>query len=303
MKNNFKMDIDARLQDLDWHGEENVLQKIHQTPHKMQHRSFYKRVPVLVSALILLMCSVAFAVTLKVSPRYIAARLANREMLLSYGVTEKMMTILHREIVENDDGSFTVFYEALEPDVRNGDNRIGVYTVYVHGKKATSTWSLMGVETTGGLDAPAWGAMQLALYSEDYAGTRRYMKENNMLAASFPDLSIPYDEYIAQQQKARATVEEKQTISLDEAKQLARDALIAEYALTKAQADQLIIYSGEDDQTVYKYENDKALISLYFHLAQGEAWIEKDGIYVVTVDVENAVVENIYYDSGLAGHG
>ena len=303
MKNNFKMDIDTRLQELDWHGEENVLQKLRQAPHKRPQSFFCNRVPVLVAALVLLMCSVAFAVTLKVSPRYVAVRLANREMLLSYGVTEKMMTVLHREIVENDDGSFTVFYEALEPDVRNGDNRIGVYTVYIHGKKATSTWSLKGIDTAGGLDAPAWGAMQLALYTEDYAGTRSYMKENNMLAASFPDLSITYDEYVAQQQKARAAVEEKQKIALNEAKQLAREALIAEYSLTEAQAGQLIIYSGEDDQTVYNYENGKALISLYFHLTQGEEWVEKDGIYVVTVDVENAVIENIYYDSGLAGHG
>lgn len=303
MKNNFKADIDARLQGLDWQGEEKVLEKIRQEHHKAPHNFSYKRVPVLVAALILLMCSVAFAVTLKVSPRYTAARLADREMLLSYGVTEKMMTVLHREIVENDDGSFTVFYEALEPDVRNGDNRIGVYTVYVHDGKTTSTWSLMGVETTGGLDAPAWGAMQLALYTEDYAGTRKYMKENNMLAASFPDLSIPYDEYVTQQQKARAAVEEKQKISLSEAKQLALDALIAEYALTEAQAQQLIIYSGEDDQTIYQYENDQALVRLFFNLMQGEEWMEKDGIYVVTVDVEKGVIENIFYDSALAGHG
>lgn len=303
MKNNFKTDINARLKNMDWHGEEAVLQKIHQQKNTNRRIFPLRRMPILVAVLILLMCSVAFAVTLKVSPRYTAVRLANREMLQSYGITEKMMTVMHREIVENDDGSFTVFYEALEPDVRNGDNRIGVYTVYVNDRQVTSAWSLAGVETDGGLNAPAWGAMQLALYTEDYDGTRRYMKENNMLAASFPDLSISYDEYVAQQQKTRAAVEEKQKISLDEARLLARDALIAEYFLTEEQAEQLIIYSGEDDQTVYKYENSRALISLYFHLKQGEEWVEKDGIYVVTVDVENAVVENIYYDSGLAGHG
>lgn len=303
MKNNLKATLDARLQNMDWHGEEAVLQRIHHQKYKTQRIFPIRRVPVLIAVLILLLCSVAFAVTLKVSPRYAAVRLANREMLLSYGITEKMMTVLHREIVENDDGSFTIFYEALEPDVRNGDNRIGVYTVYVNGGKATSTWSLMGVETDGGLDAPAWGAMQLALYTEDYAGTRRYLKENNMLAASYPDLSIPYDEYISQQQKTRAAVEAKQKISLSEAKQLAREALIAEYGLSEEQNAQLIIYSGEDDQTIYKYENDQALISLFFHLAQGKEWTEKDGIYVVTVDVENAVIDNIFYDSGLAGHG
>ena len=41
----------------------------------------------------------------------------------------------------------------------------------------------------------------------------------------------------------------------------------------------------------------------FFHLSQGEEWTDMDGVYVVTVNMETGAVEEIFYDSGLAGNG
>ena len=49
--------------------------------------------------------------------------------------------------------------------------------------------------------------------------------------------------------------------------------------------------------------DEKPCVSLYFHLSQGETWQEKDGIYVVVVNMETSVIEDMIYDSGLAGNG
>lgn len=45
-------------------------------------------------------------------------------------------------------------------------------------------------------------------------------------------------------------------------------------------------------------------MNLFFHLTQkpGE-WAEKDGIYVVTINLTDGAVEDIFYDTGLMGNG
>ena len=73
--------------------------------------------------------------------------------------------------------------------------------------------------------------------------------------------------------------------------------------MTEAQANQLVIYEGEDDQTTYEMLNGRPVVKLFFHLSQGEEWTDMDGIYVVTVNMETCAVEEIFYDSGLAGNG
>ena len=38
-------------------------------------------------------------------------------------------------------------------------------------------------------------------------------------------------------------------------------------------------------------------------LTQSEEWVEKDGIYVVKVNLATGEIEDILYDSALAGNG
>ena len=278
-----------------------VLMRVQEGEHPMK-KNKHSVAMILVAALLLVAVS-AVAATLLFTPRYDAGKLADDALLDRYGITQKMMTVLHREIMENEDGSATVIYEALEPDVRQGKNPIGCYTVAVDGGKATAAWTLDGQSTAGGLAAEAWGPEQLTLYVEDYTNTRHFMQENDLLAESFEYAALPYDEWLAAEEAKKAEVLDKATLSLEEAKATAKSALVESCQMTEAQANQLVIYEGEDDQTTYEMLNGRPVVKLFFHLSQGEEWTDMDGIYVVTVNMETGAVEEIFYDSGLAGNG
>lgn len=282
-------------------NQEAVLMHVQEGEQTMK-KNKHSVAMILVAALLLVTVG-AVAATLLFTPRYDAGKLADEALLDRYGITQKMMTVLHREITENEDGSATVVYEALEPDVRQGKNPIGCYTVAVDDGKATVSWSLDGQSTTGGLAAEAWGPEQLTLYVEDYTNTRHFMKENDLLAESFEYAALPYDEWLAAEEAQKAEVLAAATLSLEDARATAKSALVESHRMTEAQADLLVIYEGEDDQTTYEMLNGRPVVKLFFHLSQGDEWTDKDGIYVVTVNVETGAVEEIFYDSGLAGNG
>ena len=113
-----------------------------------------------------------------------------------------------------------------------------------------------------------------------------------------------WEEYEELQKKNRQAVENAAKITLEEARDLARQAIIGEYGLTEAQGAALA--QGETDSIYameYTQEDEKPCVRLYFHLTQGDSWQEKDGIYVVIVNMESGVIEDMIYDSGLAGNG
>lgn len=278
-----------------------VLMRVQEGEHTMK-KNKHSVAMILVAALLLVTVG-AIATTLLFTPRHDAGKLADEALLNQYGITQKMMTVLHREIIENEDGSATVVYEALEPDVRQGRNPIGIYTVKVDGGKATATWTLEGQNTADGLEAEAWGPEQLALYVEDYTNTRHFMKENGLLAENIEFTAVPYEEWLVAEEAKKAEVLSVSTITLEEARGIAKAALVESCQMTESQAKLLVIYEGEDDQTTYEMLNGRPVVKLFFHLIQGSEWTDMDGIYVVTVNMETGAVEEIFYDSGLAGNG
>lgn len=278
-----------------------VLQRIQKGEPTMKQNK--RSVGLILVAALLLVTVGAIATTLLFTARYDAGKLADETLLNQYGITPKMMSVLHREIIENEDGSATVLYEALEPDVRQGKNPIGIYTVSVEKGKATANWTLDGQDTSAGLEATAWGPEQLTLYVEDYAGTRHFMKDHGLLAESYEIGAIPYEDWQAAEDAKKAEVLGAAKITVAEARSIAKAALVESYQMTDVQADLLIIYEGEDDQTSYEMLNGRPVVKLVFHLSQGTEWMEKDGIYVVTINMETGAVEEIFYDSALAGNG
>lgn len=257
---------------------------------------------VLAAALMLVVIG-AIAATMLFTPRYDAGRLADEAMQDKYGVTAKMMTVFKRDIIENDDGTATVKYVPVEPAVREGRNPVGEYVVEVANGKAEARWSLDGKDTSGGLAAEAWGPEQLLLYVEDFSNTSRYMKDNGLLAEEYPIEAVPYEEWLIAEEKRRAEVLAAAEMTVDEAKTIARSALVEAYGMTEAQEQQLYQLTGEYDQTTYEMINGRPVITLFYHLNQGAEWQEMDGIYVVKVNLQTGAVEEIFYDSGLAGNG
>ncbi len=295
--------LDAELSPLQWRNENRlrVLEKMERGgTHIMKKKC---SLALLLALSLMLISAAALAAGSLFSPRYDALKLADAALEQKYGLTAEMMTLFHRTLVENADGSAVVLYEAEDPGVRAGENRLGVYSVFVQAGKAEAGWSLEHVDTAGGLSARAWGAEQLTQYIRDFQGTTQYMKENGLLRdAALPEMT--WEEYTRRQQENRMAVEAAAKITLAEAESLARQAIAGEYALDEAQA---ALLSLEEEDSVYALEYileaEIPCVRLHFWLKQGEAWQEKDGIYSVLVNMESGVIEEMRYDSALAGNG
>lgn len=253
-----------------------------------------------------LLTTTALAATLLFSPRYDALQLADQALLEKYGITEEMQPALLHTVVEEDGAVVVTYY--MQEGVIMRENRFGVYTVTVRDGKAYAAWSMDGLDTSGGLEAPAWGSEQLLLYVRDYTQVMTYMETRDMLQ------NAPFDEALFWQQAAQRE-EDRQTalamakLTVEEAAAIGREAVAQRYALTDQQAALLLRYTDNDahafhDESTFEIVEGRPQVNLFFHLTQqpGE-WTEKDGAYVVTVNLLDGAVEDIVYDTGLMGNG
>ena len=266
---------------------------------------------------LVLMATTALAATLLFSPRYDALQLADQALLEKYGITEEMQPALHHNIMEAD-GAVIVTYEMVEGIVMR-ENRFGVYTVTVRDGKAEAVWSMDGMDTTGGLDAPAWGAEQLLMYVQESAKVMSYMESRGMLQNA-PMVTPAPDGVPDKWEQDRQTALSMAQITLEDAAAIGREAAIVRYGLTEQQAAMLVRFDGIEpegweDESTYEIVDGRPLVNLFFHLTQNPGhtredgyyepgeWTEKDGIYIVTVNLLDGAVEDIYYDTGLMGNG
>lgn len=268
-------------------------------------RTVVKKKMVLAMAMVLTLClltSCALAATLIFSPRYDALQLADQALLDKYGLTEEMLPALIHTLRETEDATIVTYEMAESPVMR--ENRFGSYTVTIRDGNAEAVWTMDGMDTSGGLDAPAWGAEQLKLYVEDYSEVMTYMETRNMLMNAELNMEL-FQQREAAQEQARQTALSMAKISLEDAASIGREAVAVRYGLDAKQIDTLMRFSGEEeDQTTYEIVDGRPLVNLFFHLTQkpGE-WQEKDGNYVVTVNLLDGAVEDILYDTGLMGNG
>ena len=87
-----------------------------------------------------------------------ATAAADRAMLQTYGITAQMQSLFTRTSTEGDNGTIIVTYEGRESLAFV----LGKYTVVVDGQTVSSiSWSRDGEDTSGGLEASAWGKEQL----------------------------------------------------------------------------------------------------------------------------------------------
>jgi hypothetical protein len=151
------------------------------------------------------------------------------------------------------------------------------------------------------LEAKAWGKEQAEMLVTDYSTVMQYLAKNRespLKPAAAPPVSV--EEYEKAVLETKEKVQGAAKITLEQAKESAVAALVGEYGLTDEQAALLQIF---DDDETYAFEDGRPTVFLYYHLTQGSEWREKDGIYVVKVNLETREIENIIYDSTLAGNG
>ena len=329
MKNNeFQELVDQNLSGLVW-DERKRQRVLHALNEEEKPVKKFSTTFILIAAIVCLSVT-ALAAGLIFSPKYDAVRISNQAIEDQYGITPDLLSLFWRDIKENEDGTTTVVYSTTK-DV-GPVSRIGEYTVMVDGPKATVSWSNEGKDTSGGLAAEAYGPEQLHTISYDYGNAMQQLMELGIIPT--PDYSpnprladgqIDDEEWTEEDQaeweQSLAEVEEDEKqrlaeiaeaesrgkITVEQAADVGKEAIIQEYTLTKEQADKL---EYQPDMIYASYENDEPLINLCYCLWQkegatfsGDNFTEKDGQYWVTINLLTGVIEDLVYDSGLAGNG
>lgn len=171
--------------------------------------------------------------------------LADQALLEKYGITEEMQPGLIHSVIEKD-GRTVVTYEVVESTVMR-ENRFGTYIVTVVDGQADAVWSMDGMDTTGGLDAPAWGAEQLLRYVREYATVMSYMETRGMLQNAPMVTPAPAGIPDKWEQNTQTALSMGK-ISLEDAVAIGRDAVIVRYGLTEQQAAMLVRFDGSDPE-------------------------------------------------------
>lgn len=116
------------------------------------------------------------------------------------------------------------------------------------------------------------------------------------IQTTVPDGYSSWSEYYTAQAFPRAAVAPKDAIAL------AKDAIVAHYGLTQAQAEAMELH---EVWTGFGMVDGKPVYDVWFSLSMdpdGE-WTEGDGLYGASVNVESGVIEDVYYDSPLGANG
>ena len=263
---------------------------------------------VLAIALALLGAAGAYAAGLIFSPRAEAGLLASQALEARYGVTPEMLAYFHQETEKAPDGQTVVTFRGLE----GLEAVLGVYTVTVEGKEAQAVWSLEGQDTSGGLDAPAWGREQLQemmrLYQQKGDTVEIFQKAQR---AAQTQMSAQAEAALSEEDfdRQQAAFAEKSRLTEQELVTLAREAAQLTYQLTPAQAEKLAYnpylsaYTVTDEGALC-YEVTLTLIQQPpADPEQRPEYTPGDGDYLVLVNTETGVIENIQYMANLLGNG
>ena len=322
MKNNeFKELVDRDLSGLEWDERKRlrVLRAVSEEERPMKKKISFTAI---LAAAILCISVTALAAGLVFSRKVDDLTLARQEVEKAYGVTETMLGSYFCDTVEQKEDETVVTFWCND----NMNYVLGEYTVTIKDGKATARWSHDGEDTSGGFESEAWGIDQMNAMLE-------WEKEHHDVSAYYPQATeiakkhhaeiirdgMPSDEEIAailqrqedEEQQARAAAK----LSEPEMIELAWEAVKTVYGLSEEQMELLLVSNLEEDEeeeSYYGMQDEKPVYTVWFWLHQApddddpETWpefTEKDGAYLVDVNVETGVIEDIYYESGMGGNG
>ena len=300
MKHEFKEIVDRRLSHITWteaQGRE-VLRLISEEERPVKKMRLGV---VVVVAVLCLSLATALAAGLVFNPRVEAVRLAEQALEAKFGVTSEMLTHFSRSVETVDGG-----YKAVYTGAGALEGVLGAYTVEVKDGAAEATWSHDGADTSGGLDALAWGSEQLAemlrLHKENRNG-KVYYDKAKALPQPTPEVNA---EKAVDAEQARMAEESKlsEVVMID----LAREAVRQVYGLSDAQMLQLV---HEPVMSWYRMLDGALCYDVNLQLQQKQAadpsqmpeYTEMDGVYTVTVNTDTGAIESVLYESALGGNG
>ena len=279
--------------------------------------------------------SVSLAEEVTVSEREKAIRLADQALEEKYGITLAGQDYFERFTEDLGDG-FAVQYQGLY----DWQYVLGSYLAVVKDGAVTEIrWTHDGEDTSGGLDAMAWGSeqvLEMLRLNQEAADTseidRAAAKINRKVGFNYA-WDYPTDEekeaVAAKREEEAVEIREMAKLSVEEMDRIARQAIISLYNLPEGQASQLVNehewekqeYGNEEengnegDSELYNYvlQHGLACYTSCFSLGDGEEegelrpdglrYTENEGTYWVYVNVETGTVEEIFYSVGIGGNG
>ena len=264
---------------------------------------------VIAIVLLLLMATALAAVGIIFAKRVPATEIADQALLRTYGITARMQSLFTRITAEGEGGTTVVTYEGRE----HLAYVLGKYTVIVDGQTVKSiSWSHDGEDTSGGLEASAWGKDQLdeILRIDPETGKQAQLYTfNPYIERINREHGFDYEAYWEEDEDEYVVVlegedvqkaKERQAFSAHEFVQIAKEAVGVRYHLTSQQISLMSI--DTDENSAYVLLDGTLCYRCWIIVGElSTEETEQDGAYTVYLNLETGAVEDIQFLSERGG--
>jgi hypothetical protein len=265
----------------------------------------------LVLAIVLLLVTVtALAAGIIFAKRVPATEIADQALLKTYGITAQMQAMFMRKIAEGEGGTIVVTYEGRE----HLAYVLGKYTVIVDGQTVKNIcWSHDGEDTSGGLEASAWGKDQLdeILRIDPETGKQAELRTFDPYIEKINRKhGFDYEAYWEENKDRKYEVvldkegiqkaKERQAFSAHDFVQIAKEAVGVRYHLTSQQISLMSI--DVDENSAYVLLDGTLCYRCWIFVGElSDEETEQEGTYTVYLNLETGVVEDIVFLSKHCG--
>ncbi len=275
------------------------------------------KISILALVILALALPAALAEGIVISEREKAIRLADHALEEKYGITQLTQEYFDRNTEKTGDGTYAVTYTGTD----FWGYVLGTYEAVVENNTVTGlTWSHDGEDTSGGLNAEAWGHEQilemLRLNQEtgDISLFEERVNEINKKHGFVPSRDDISDADLIRRETCSEEARDQSVLSIDQMNEIAKQAVIAVYGLSDTQTAYMEILSEPDEQAFWyiMYRDIPCLISCIGVgdneaepdvLPNGLLYTEKNGTYWICVNVQTGEVVEIFYSAGIGGNG
>ena len=266
---------------------------------------------IVLAIVLLLIAATALAAVAGIifAKRVSATEIADQALLKTYGITAQMQSLFIRETAEGEGGTTVVTYEGRG----HLAYVLGKYTVIVDGQTVKSIcWSHDGEDTSGGLEASAWGKDQLdeILRIDPETGKQaQLLTFDPYIDRINREHGFDYQAYWEENEDEKYEVvlegediekaKERQAFSAHDFVQIAKEAVGVRYHLTSQQISLMSI--DVDDNSAYVLLDGTLCYRCWIIVGElSSEETEQDGTYTVYLNLETGVVEDIQF---LSEHG
>ena len=258
---------------------------------------------------LLLIAVTALAAGIIFAKRVSATEIADQALLKTYGITAQMQSQFIRETAEGEGGTTVVTYEGRG----HLAYVLGKYTVIVDGQTVKSIcWSHDGEDTSGGLEASAWGKDQLdeILRTDPETGKQaQLLTFDPYIDRINREHGFDYEAYWEEDEDEYVVVlegedvqkaKERQAFSAHEFVQIAKEAVGVRYHLTSQQISLMSI--DTDENSAYVLLDGTLCYRCWIIVGElSTEETEQDGAYTVYLNLETGAVEDIQFLSERGG--